>query len=508
VQVAVTTRSRNASLHPARSPRVQSRATRMRIICAAVSIVCALGAIDSAQALGLADAYEAALGHDPVYAGAARDKEAGDANLAMGRSYLLPNLSANYGNYREWTATTYLGQPGGNTSTFQQYHAYSEGVSFRQPLISYEALSHYRYGRALALASDATFIDSGEELLVRVLTAYTNTAFALDQLALATAQTQALNEQLAGNQSMFKNGQGTRTDILETTAKAELAEADVSDARDTVDNSAHALEALTGLPDSLDVGGLDRLSDDYRPVMPLPAGYEQWRDLALDNNGQLIAERHSVEAARQQREVARAGFYPHVDLVGNVGKSLSNTLDTIGQSYITKSVGIELTIPLYSGGMVQASTRQANANFEKAQFELEDNTNKILLDVRKQYNLCVSSINRISALQSAVESATELIVATKKSVEAGVRTNLDVLTAQQQLYQSKRDLAQARYQYLLAELQLKRDAGTLTAQDLYRTAQWFVPPASATPDAKATTGGTRIDIQSTPTGVVIRSSPQ
>jgi len=69
-------------------------------------------------------------------------------------------------------------------------------------------------------------------------------------------------------------------------------------------------------------------------------------------------------------------------------------------------------------------------------------------------------------------------------------------------------LAQARYQYLLAELQLKRDAGTLTAQDLYRTAQWFVPPASATPDAKATTGGTRIDIQSTPTGVVIRSSPQ
>jgi protease secretion system outer membrane protein len=118
------------------------------------------------------------------------------------------------------------------------------------------------------------------------------------------------------------------------------------------------------------------------------------------------------------------------------------------------------------------------------QFELQDKTNKVLLDVRKQYNLCVSSMARIDALQSAVASATLLITATHKSVQAGTRTNLDVLTAEQQLYESKRDLARARYQYLLADLRLKQAAGILTAQDLYATARWFTPLSESTPVAK------------------------
>jgi len=502
----MTTRSRNASHAPARS--TQADGSRMRIICVAVSMACLFGATGTAHAFGLADAYEAALSHDPVYAAAAKDKEAGDQNLAIGRSYLMPNLSANYGNYREWTATTFLNQAQGNTSTFQQYHAYSEGLSFRQPLLSYEGIARYRYGKALALAGDDDFTNNAQTLLLRVLTAYTDTVYALDQLALATAQKEALDEQLAGNQEMFKRGEGTRTDILETSAKAELAQADLSDAHDMVDNAAHALEALTGLPASLNVDALDRLSENYRPVMPLPAGYENWRTLALDNNPQLSSERHSVEAARQHREISRSGYLPHLDLVANAGKNLSNTLDTIGQSYITKSVGIELTIPLYSGGMVQASTRQDSANFEKAQFQLEDDTNKVLLDVRKQYNLCVSSINRISALKSAVESATLLITATKKSVEAGVRTNLDVLTAEQQLYESKRNLARARYDYLQADLELRHDAGTLTAQDLYKIAQSFVPPAGVTPGAKVTTGATGVEVHSNAPVVEIHSGTQ
>jgi protease secretion system outer membrane protein len=106
---------------------------------------------------------------------------------------------------------------------------------------------------------------------------------------------------------------------------------------------------------------------------------------------------------------------------------------------------------------------------------LQEKTDQVLLDVRKQYNICVSSMTRIDALRSAVDSATLQIEATRKSVQAGMRTNADVLTATQQLYQAKRDLARARYQYLLANLQLKRAAGILTPQDLYEIAQRFVP---------------------------------
>ena len=235
--------------------------TRLRTLFVAATLALAFGTSKPAHALGLADAYEAALSHDPVYAGAEKEKEAGDANIAIGRSYLLPNLSANYSNYRESTNTTYLGAPAGTGDSNATYRAFSEGISLRQPLINFEAMARYRYGKAQALAGDATFTDRTEDLLVRVLSAYTDTVFALDQLALASAQKNALDEQLAGNESMFQNGDGTRTDILETRAKAELAEADVADARDSLDNASHTLEALTGLSATLDVAGLDRLSD-------------------------------------------------------------------------------------------------------------------------------------------------------------------------------------------------------------------------------------------------------
>lgn len=444
---------------------------------AALAALFMLGSVSPVHAIGLVDAYNAALGYDPAYAGAMKRKEASDANLAIGRSYLLPSLSANYATYRSWNNTTYFGQQyGANGSLAQQYHAYSEGVSLRQPLINLEGLARYRYGKAQAQAGEAILTDGTEDLLVRVVAAYMDAVFALDQLALASAQTKAMEEQLASNEAMFKNGEGTRTDILETRAELELARADLTDAQDALDNASHALETITGLSATLDVGSLDRLSDSYHPELPSPPNYEQWREIALDSNAELIAERHSVEAARQQLKITQAGFYPRVDLVGNIGKNQSDTVDTIGQRYVTKTVGVEITIPLYSGGLVKASTDQARATYEQTQFELQEKTNKVLLDLRKQYNLCVSGLTRIDALKEAVDSATLLITATRKSAQAGIRTNLDILHAQQQLYQAKRDLAHARYQHLLARLQLDHAAGTLTAQNLYDMAQWFVPP--------------------------------
>ena len=441
-----------------------------------VALALALASTQPAHAIGIVDAYRAALGHDPEYASAVQDKRAGDANVAIGRSYLLPNLSASYGTYRDWTNTDYFGQQYGNPSTaYQMYHSYAASVQLRQPLISLEGIARYRYGKAAALASDAEFDDKSEDLLVRVLTAYTDTVFALDQVALAKAQVKTLEAQLASNEAELKNGQGTRTDVLETNSKLELARADLADARDNLDNTAHALEAVTGLSATLDIGSLDRLDDQFQPVPPSPASFQQWRDIALDSNAALVAQRHAVEAARQQLKVARAGYYPHVDLVASIGRDQSSTLDAIGQRYFQKQVGVEITIPLYSGGMVSASSAQASARFEHAQDDLLGKTNEVLLELRKQYNLCNSGVARIAALERAVASATEQVKATHKSVEAGVRTNVDVLTATQQLYESKRDLAKARYQYMIASLALKHAAGILGEQDLYELSKWFTP---------------------------------
>jgi outer membrane protein, protease secretion system len=473
-------------MHPSKATNLRGRSFSMgarkarhaRPALARISLMIglALAGAPAAHAIGIVDVYGAALNHDPEYAAAEQEKRAGDANVAIGRSYLLPNLSASYSTYRNATGTTEFGpQYGSPVSYNQTYHAYSDSVQLRQPLINFEGLARYRYGKATALASDATFNDKSEDLVVRVLSAYTDTLFALDQVALATAQKKTFDAQLASNEALFKNGQGTRTDILETSSKLELAQADLSDAQDNLDNASHALEALTGLDATLDVANLDRLSDHFEPTLPSPASFEEWRDIALDNNADLIAQRNTVEAARQQLQVVRAGYYPRVDLVASIGQNQSSTVDTIGQRYFTKSAGIEVTIPLYSGGMVSASSAQARANYERAQDDLLDQTNKVLLDLRKQFNLCSSSIARIEALEKAVDSATLQIAATHKSVEAGVRTNVDVLTATQQLYESKRDLAKARYQYMIASLQLKHAAGILNEQDLYDLSKWFAP---------------------------------
>ncbi|WP_246326991.1 TolC family outer membrane protein [Burkholderia guangdongensis] len=463
------------------SPRVA------RIVAVLLAIAAAFAQPRHASALGLVDVYEAALTHDPVLAQAQKQKEADDANRAIGRSYLLPNLSANYGEYREKTETTGLGQAqgGGDLTSSSIYHAYARGISLRQPLINFEGIARYRYGNAMALAGDATYEDHREDLLLRVLSAYTDTAFAQEQLNLADAHKRTLDAQLAGNETSLRLGTGTRTEVLETTAKADLAQADVSDARDSVDNFSHALEALTGLSASLDVASLDRLKDGFRPAMPAPMTFDAWRDIALDSNASLIAERHAVEAARQQMNISRAGYLPRVDLVAGLSQNQSNTVDAIGNRYLTKSIGVELTIPLYSGGMVQASTAQSRANYERMQFELQDKTNKVLLELRKQYNICVSSATRIDALAKAVDSANLLITATRKGIQAGERTNVDLLGAEEQLYQARRDLSRARYQYLFASLQLKYVAGTLTEQDLVEIAQWFVPASGKTAAAPA-----------------------
>ena len=148
-----------------------------------------------------------------------------------------------------------------------------------------------------------------------------------------------------------------------------------------------------------------------------------------------------------------------------------------------RSVGVQVNIPLYSGGAVWASTTQAVAGREKARSDLDAKTSQVLVELRKQYNLVLSSALRIDALVKSVNSARLLVQATQQSVKGGVRINLDVLNAQQQMYAAQRDLAQARYNYLLSYLRLRNAAGTLNAEDLHTVAGYFVSASDKVPVA-------------------------
>ncbi|WP_191623905.1 TolC family protein, partial [Pseudomonas fluorescens] len=149
------------------------------------------------------------------------------------------------------------------------------------------------------------------------------------------------------------------------------------------------------------------------------------------------------------------------------------------QRYDTNTIGIEISVPLYAGGGVSASVRQASSNLAQVEYELEGKTRETLIELRRQFNACQSGVSKLRAYQKALISAEALVVSTRQSILGGERVNLDALNAEQQLYSTRRDLAQTRYDYLLAWTKLHFYAGTLGAQDLARVDEAFIAPGQA-----------------------------
>lgn len=430
----------------------------------------ALLTLPSAWGMGLLPAYEAALVNDPTYRAALRENEAGQQARVLGRAALLPVISASYSRNRNFSdiTTSTPGFPERNEERY--YNSQSAVLQLRQPLIHHEGKARHRQGIAQTQASDAQFRARSQEVIVRLLGLYAPAQYAEDQLALATAQRDAFAEQGKSNERLFKRGEGTRTDVLETQAKLDLAEAQLLEARDNLQNAREALAAMVGRR----ITALDPLSEQFR-VRPMePANIDTWQELALNNNAEISAQRYAVEIAREEIQKNQAGHSPRLDLIASVAKNESDTINTLNQSANTRSIGVQLSIPLYSGGAVTAATTQAVANFEKARANLDGQTSLVLVELRKQYNLTFSSTARIDAARKALESATVLVEATQKSVQGGQRTNVDVLNARQQVFEARRELALQRYNYLLGYLRLRYAAGVLSVSDLRDVAGYFV----------------------------------
>jgi protease secretion system outer membrane protein len=422
-----------------------------------------------ASALGLVQAYDAALKNDPAYRSAFFDNESGKENQYIGRTGLLPNVSANYyanKNHSDLTAPNIIGT---KSTTHPEYISRQAAIQLRQALFNLDALARYKQGIAQSQYSAAVFSSQGQELVLRLSAAYFDAAMSSEQVALATAQRDTQLEQKKTNEHLFAKGEGTRTDALETQARLDLGEAQLIEALDSQRSSFDALEAIVGAP----VTTLDHLGENFQ-VRPLqPASFEQWQELALKNNPDLQAQRYAIESNRQEINKNRAGHAPKLDLVASYSKSNAETLNTYTQESTSRSLGVQLTVPLYAGGYVNATTRQAVAGYEKAKSEMDVKTSKLMVDLRKQYSLVQSSMAKIEALNKAVASAQLLVKATEQSIKGGVRINVDLLNAQQQLYTAKRDLAQARYTYLLAKLRLEAGAGALAIEDVAEVATFF-----------------------------------
>ena len=445
-----------------RRPRLAQAIARL----AAAAMLTSAG---GAGAVSFAEAYQAALRNDPVYRAQFYDNEAAKENVVIGRAGLLPSVSASHmasRNRVDLEATDILGRP---SLTHPDYISRSTVVQLRQPLLNLEALARYRQRLVQSESSEAEFRGRGGEVVLRVAGAYLDALLASEALALAQAQRDMYAEQSQVNTQLFKRGEGTRTDVLETEARLDQAEAQVLEARDAVTVNRSSLATVIGM----DPGSLQPLAPDFRIVSLRPAGFEEWKALALAHNADLEAARLLVEAARFEVQRARAGHAPRVDLVVTYAKNDAETINTYTQNSVNRSIGVQVNVPLYAGGQISALARQAVDSLERARADLQARTDRVTIELRKAHSTVVSSVARIAALDKAESSAQLLIEATARSIKGGVRINLDLLNAQQQLTSVRRDLAQARHGYLFALLRLRTAAGTLSPADVGEIARYF-----------------------------------
>nr|WP_231867518.1 TolC family outer membrane protein [Pseudomonas sp. CCOS 191] len=422
--------------------------------------------------MGPFQVYEQALRRDPTYLAAFKAREAGQEYRAIGRAGLLPSLSYSYNKGRNDSEVRYLGDSRRQKED-RNYNSMGSTFILQQPLFDYEAYSSYRKGVAQALFADESFRDQSQQLLVRVMTSYTQALFAQDQIAISVASKQAYRQQFQQNQRLFDAGEGTRTDILEAQARYELADAEEIKARNEQDAALRELGALIGEP-AVRVEDLAPLRLGFALPVVDPSGYEAWQERALANNPQLASSRQALEVARYEVERNRAGHLPKVTAFATSRRQESDSGNTYNQRYDTNTVGIEVSVPIFAGGGVLASTRQASRHLEQAEYELDGNTRSALIELRKQYNACQSGASQLRAYQRALVAAEALVVSTRKSVQGGERVNLDVLNAEQQLATTRRDLAQARYDYLLAWIKLHYQAGVLSETQLARVDEAFI----------------------------------
>jgi outer membrane protein len=428
-----------------------------------------LAASGAAQAADLLETFKTAQANDPVIAAARAARQAGQEKLSQGRSLLMPsvNLNANT-TFNDLTTQFNPAVPPLLTGGNDRYNSNGYGVTLVQPLFREQNWAVYSESKLQAMQSDLQFKIAEQDLIVRVAQAYFDVLIAQDSVTLVNAQMNAISEQREQAKRNFEVGSATITDTLEAQARYDQTGAQKIAAENDLEVKRSALQQLiNAVP-----GDLDQLGNNFKPEVPQPADMKKWVGEAEQSNLQLAIAQASTEIA--DREVARnrGGHYPTIDIVANYSKNNANGGSFgIGTDTTSKSVGLQLNMPLFEGGAVNSKWREAEANRERARQELENARRNVDLQTRQAYLGVVSGVSQVQALNQALASSQSVLDASKLGQEVGVRTNLDVLNAQQALYSTRRDLYQAQYNYLMSELRLKQAVGTLGLADLEKVNQ-------------------------------------
>ena len=455
---------------------------RAPLVAAACSLIIASA---SAGAADLVTVYQRALQNDPQIREADANRLASRESKPQALAALLPQfeVSGSYSKVDEDSSRTQLTRSDPNdpdsplvpfplTST-SDITAKQYDLTLRQTLFRWDQWMTLRRADAQVAQAEADYQFAQQDLIQRTSVRYFDVLAAQDTVDAAQASLDAFARQLEQADKRFEVGLVAITDVQEARAARDQAAAALIQAKRSLATARELLRELTG--ESFDT--LATPVDDMPLKSPAPADEEQWVTTALDQNLQVISARLATDIAKQDVRVARSGHLPSIDLVASRGDQ-DFTGDQVGrnaggvsrapadQTQTTDSIGVQVTIPIYSGGATSSRVRQQVYLHRAARERLERANRETERAARDAYLGVLSEISRVQALRQALESSRTALQATEAGFEVGTRTTVDVLDARRRLFEAQTNYSRSRYDYILNVLQLQFATGTLDRADL------------------------------------------
>jgi outer membrane protein len=407
--------------------------------------------------------YREAQRSDPAIAAAKASWQATQEQLPQARAGLLPNASATANASENQYDVTVKTDP--KTTDSRRYAQYTAIVSASQPLYRQQNWIAFDQAKEQVAQADNVLAVAQQDLILRVAQAYFDVLLAQYNIELNESQKAAVSEQLAQAKRNFEVGVATITDTNEAQAKYDSIVAQEISTRNDYDNKVTLLRAIIGRPPK----ELKKIGTGFQATLPDPASVDSWVERALKENQNVQIAERNFAIATLEVDRAKAGHYPTLDLVASVnwanygGGSIN--LGVSNYSSIA-SIGVQLAVPIYQGGFVDSKVRQALALQDKTRQDLEGARRAALYLAQTGYTGVTSAAASIKAFEQALVSAEVALQSNKLGQEVGIRTNLDVLNVQQNVFSTRRDLAQAIFNYLIGVLRLKAAVGTLSDQDV------------------------------------------
>ncbi|MGB0467886.1 MAG: TolC family outer membrane protein [Pontibacterium sp.] len=409
------------------------------------------------NAAALADIYQQALLNDPQLKAAHATYLAGAEATPLARAALLPqlNLSAN---------TTWY-----DTETVD-FNNNGYTLSLSQPLFDASSWFSFKRGESLSEQARLQFEQAQQDLIIRTVKSYLDVLRAQSTVETNQAQERAIKRRLDQVNARFEVGMGAITNVQEAQAAYDNARVARIEAEGSMDNSYEALERLTGKA----AGKVDLLGEDYPVLGPIPAQAQPWLEKARAGNLSLRSADATLLASRQAAKAARADHLPTVSLNAtyDYDKGTASSSEGTDATYI----GLTLSLPVFSGGLISSQSRQAAQQMTAAQENREDALRAVTQSTRSLLRNLQTDVQSVSARKQSIKSSETALKATEEGFNEGTRNVVDVLDAEQKLYAAQLNYANARFNYVLNLFNFKQQLGTLSPDDLNGLDQWLTKP--------------------------------